>query len=192
LFALHCVLPRQYVEQTLQTYLSKLNTNNSTLNNQSKTGDIILDFPLVLKSTVVPWLQILHIALRLHNPAYTTLTTVGMSTPAQDKIIMLRALPTSNRLFWQHKFEEQIGQSVFDRTPDGSNKRELAGNEITTMALNEVAAARERGFFFHVLGRAGWKKGASKPKAGTPGEDEWSRALPQPGCVDLLMDAQRS
>jgi len=87
----------------------------------------------------------------------------------------LRTLQRSERHFWQDSHSAQMSLVVVDKKPDG-NARKLPGNEITTMALNEIAALRgRRGFFFHLKSRDGWNK--------SPGEALYpaTRVPPQPG-----------
>lgn len=72
----------------------------------------------------------------------------------------LRTLPISDRYFWKASIGEQLSQCVWDQGSDYS-KRQLPGNEITVLGLNEIAAARRRGFFYHLPSRESWK-GMSK------------------------------
>lgn len=70
--------------------------------------------------------------------------------------VLLRDLPLTDRYFWKDSIESQLAQTVVDKDWN-SNKRILPGNEVTAMALNELAASRGRGFFFYMLTREAWK-----------------------------------
>lgn len=67
---------------------------------------------------------------------------------------MLRDIPKSVRYFWASSLDEQTTISVFDRD---KITRKLPGNEITVMALNEIAYARGRGFFSFLANRLSYK-----------------------------------
>ncbi|KEQ85229.1 hypothetical protein M438DRAFT_272025 [Aureobasidium pullulans EXF-150] len=74
--------------------------------------------------------------------------------PAKDSL--LRNLPISGRHFWKGTLAEQLSATQLDNRPTNKSKRSMPGNELTVMALNEVAISHGRGFFFHVLGRDSW------------------------------------
>ena len=76
---------------------------------------------------------------------------------AKASTVTLRDLGPSGRHFWRDSLAEQLSQSVNDKGTDG-NLRKLPGNEITVMALNEIAVQRGRGFFYHFREtHGGWK-----------------------------------
>ena len=86
--------------------------------------------------------------------------------------LTLRTLPESSRYFWKTSHSEQLSQTVYDKRSDG-NQRLLPANEVAVMALNEIAATRGQGFFFHLKNRTCWR--------GAPQDCPRSRALPRPG-----------
>lgn len=67
---------------------------------------------------------------------------------------MLRNI-TSQRHFWKTTLQDQLTQQAWD---DVEWRRKLRSNEVMTMALNEIAAASGRGFFFHVPSRETYKQ----------------------------------
>ncbi|KAG9693658.1 hypothetical protein KCU95_g3198, partial [Aureobasidium melanogenum] len=67
----------------------------------------------------------------------------------------LREIEVSARHFWKQDMTEQLSQEVLDSRGMGK-QRKLPGNELTVMALNEVAAEFGKGFFFHMLTREAW------------------------------------
>ncbi|GAB7356374.1 hypothetical protein MBLNU459_g7157t1 [Dothideomycetes sp. NU459] len=69
----------------------------------------------------------------------------------------LRDATPSESSFRKDTAAEHFAQFVVDKDMRG-HKRELPGNEVTVMSLNELAAERRRGFFYHLLTREGWKK----------------------------------
>ncbi|GAB7349834.1 hypothetical protein MBLNU459_g0540t1 [Dothideomycetes sp. NU459] len=69
----------------------------------------------------------------------------------------LRKTSQSETAFTTSTMEEHIHKNAVDKDARG-HKRGLPGNEVIVMALNEIAAQRRRGFFFHLLTREGWKK----------------------------------
>lgn len=75
------------------------------------------------------------------------------SAGATPSVSTLRNLPASERYFWKDSTAEQVKISVKDQNADYI-KRALPGNEITVLALNEIAATRRRGFFYHLPPRA--------------------------------------
>lgn len=80
---------------------------------------------------------------------------------ASTSVPTLRAVPPSARLFWKDTIQEQLSQGAKDRYNRGI-LRDLTKHEITTMALNEVAAELGRGFFFYLPSREVWKTPASE------------------------------
>ena len=86
--------------------------------------------------------------------------------------LTLRTLPESSRYFWKTSHSELLSQTVYDKRPDGV-KRVLPENEVAVMALNEIAAIRGLGFFFHLKSRTCWR--------GEPQDCPRSRALPRLG-----------
>lgn len=86
----------------------------------------------------------------------------------------LRGLQQSDRYFWKTSYSTQLDQTIFDKVSDGTS-RQIPPNEITVMALNEIAVQRGRGFFLHLKNRDGWKKHPSEELCPA------SRVPPQPG-----------
>ena len=86
--------------------------------------------------------------------------------------LTLRTLPESSRYFWKTSHAEQLSQIIYDKRSDG-NKRVLPENEVAVMALNEIAAIRGLGFFFHLKSRTCWRE--------APQDCPRSRASPRPG-----------
>jgi hypothetical protein len=91
--------------------------------------------------------------------------------------VLLRSLPVSARHFWRSCLEEQLSFTQYDLKAVTNFKRSMPGNELLTMALNEIAVTRGRGFFFHILCRDAW---TSWPNADMHPE---SRVPPIPGSV---------
>ncbi|KAK5722360.1 hypothetical protein LTR15_005590 [Elasticomyces elasticus] len=58
----------------------------------------------------------------------------------------LRQLPIADRHFWKPSLEEQLSQVVTDKRGN-TGPRTLPKNEVTALALNEIAASRAFGFF---------------------------------------------
>lgn len=81
---------------------------------------------------------------------------------------MLRDLPISARYFWRDTVEEFVQQEVLDRFYDDANPRPLPANEVLVLALNEIAAERRYGFFFHLPNRMSWTRNNFNPKTRTP------------------------
>lgn len=75
----------------------------------------------------------------------------------QDKANVLRDIPSSDRFFWKAEHADQWNLTVTDKSADGT-QRVLLKNEVTVMALNEVACHAGRGFFFHMRNKEFWKK----------------------------------
>lgn len=100
----------------------------------------------------------------------------GIKRRKRDQPATLRTLPTSPRHFWKESVEEQLSQEMHDRR-EHMITRPLPGHEIMAMALNEIAAHRGQGFFFHLPSRHYWKKyeDSSRLPAG--------RVPPTPRCV---------
>ncbi|THX30721.1 hypothetical protein D6D10_08559 [Aureobasidium pullulans] len=88
-------------------------------------------------------------ALRNSNDLHTL-----SSRPVQHS---LRTIETSNRYFWAVDHTQQWSLTVTDKSPDGT-QRSLPKNELTVMALNEMAAKAGRGYFFHLRNKEFWKK----------------------------------
>ncbi|KAG9568552.1 hypothetical protein KCU71_g2701, partial [Aureobasidium melanogenum] len=86
----------------------------------------------------------------------------------------IRDIEVSDRHFWKHDVTQQLSQKVMDVRGQGK-QRKLHGNEITALGLNEIAAIRGRGYFFHMLTREAWTS--------WPGEElhPKSRVPPGPG-----------
>lgn len=61
----------------------------------------------------------------------------------------LRVLSLSKYHFWKNSHSEQLSQTMYDKKSDGSAKP-LPENEVTVMALNEIAATQGAGFFSHL------------------------------------------
>lgn len=76
--------------------------------------------------------------------------------------MFLRQLPQEYR-FLKSTYAEHKSQVIYDKTADGTNKRELYPNELATMALNELAVSRGRGLFYHLPSRESWRKEPAKP-----------------------------
>jgi hypothetical protein len=51
----------------------------------------------------------------------------------------------------------QLALDVADKDSNG-HVRELPGNEVLVMALNEIAAEQGRGFYYYLPFREAWKK----------------------------------
>ncbi|TIA32241.1 hypothetical protein D6C78_08365 [Aureobasidium pullulans] len=84
----------------------------------------------------------------------------------------LRDIEISDRHFWKGEITEQLSQKVLDSRGIGT-QRKLPGNELTVMGLNEIAAERGRGYFFHMLTREAWTS--------WPGEELYPRTrVPKP------------
>lgn len=83
------------------------------------------------------------------------------STQAGNNSRFLRELLCSKRLFWKDDSAEQLSQQVSDRNNRGV-KRILPQNEVTVMALNEIAVYAGRGFFQHLPSRDVWKTPANE------------------------------
>jgi hypothetical protein len=79
---------------------------------------------------------------------------VGRESSAMKEI--LREIKPSARYFWCNETQTGLVKLVEDHNANRT-KRPLPENEIAAMALNEVAAERGRGFFFHARGRESWK-----------------------------------
>jgi len=75
--------------------------------------------------------------------------------------LTLRTAEQSSTLFWSKSHRKQLLPAMHDKLAFGG-QRDLAENEVLTMALNEVAAQRGRGFFFHFRNRDGRKKSVAK------------------------------
>lgn len=69
---------------------------------------------------------------------------------------LLRDLQISGRHFWKQSASEQLSQKAFDKDSNGF-KRSLPGNEVSTLALNEIARARGYGLFYYLPSREIWK-----------------------------------
>lgn len=78
----------------------------------------------------------------------------------------IRATPLSKRHFWKESIGEQISQTVVDQNPDYI-KRTLTENEVTVLALNEIAAEHGRGFFFHLPSRLAWTSAVDRRRLPT-------------------------
>ncbi|CZT16408.1 uncharacterized protein RCC_02251 [Ramularia collo-cygni] len=89
------------------------------------------------------------------------LTSIAAQQPSQ----MLRALERTDRQFWKETTEAQLSQHATDKTTWRSVKRSLAKHEISTLALNEVAAKHGKGMFFYLPSRDVWKPAANETLA---------------------------
>ena len=69
--------------------------------------------------------------------------------------IALRDATRSRRLFWKDTAEEQTSLNVTDQNADYW-KKDLSANEVAVLALNELAAEKGRGFFYHLPSRFAW------------------------------------
>lgn len=75
--------------------------------------------------------------------------------PKKSKTILRDIPPTTGLL--QSDTAAQLSLEIADKDANGY-MRDLPGNEILVMALNEIAADRGRGFFFYLPFREAWKK----------------------------------
>lgn len=87
---------------------------------------------------------------------------------------VLRHVETSARHFWKATSTLQLQQEPNDKDIWGKD-REMCGNEIITMALNEIAAHERFGFFMYIPNRSTWKC-QDEAKRLPP-----SRKIPMPG-----------
>ncbi|KAL8867968.1 MAG: hypothetical protein Q9198_008334 [Flavoplaca austrocitrina] len=71
--------------------------------------------------------------------------------------ITLRDLPQSQFHFLKPSHEDQFSQVVHDKTADGDVKQ-VSKQDTFTMALNEIATHRKRGFFWYFKSRDEWVK----------------------------------
>lgn len=78
------------------------------------------------------------------------------ATNTATRPVVLRDLPICERQFWKPSVAEQMRQDVIDKN-SRSVKRELSKAEVTTLALNEVAAEKGRGYFMWLPSREVWK-----------------------------------
>lgn len=69
----------------------------------------------------------------------------------------LRSLSRTDRFFWRERMSDQLSQVVQDQHSRKSETRTLAKHEITTLALNEVAAVKGLGLFLYLPSREVWK-----------------------------------
>lgn len=105
------------------------------------------------------------------------MTDTETSTKAKKE--MLREVPRSETHFWKDSLRGQISQQVEDRDSNG-HKRSIPANETLAMALNEIAAQRRHGFFFHLPSREALKKSDNEKLLPA------SRTMPMPGFVEAL------
>ena len=96
----------------------------------------------------------------------------------------LRNIPTSDRYFWKDALADQRGLVVKEKQISRTF-RQLPGNELIAMALNEVAFSRGRGFFLHLRNRDSHKTPPSKSICPT------SRAHTKPGWVSQPLSRVR-
>ena len=66
----------------------------------------------------------------------------------------LRHYPRNERYFWRPFLTETLTLKAKDHTANGD--RNLVGNEIIVLALNEIAAVKGDGFFLYVQPRTAW------------------------------------
>ena len=69
----------------------------------------------------------------------------------------LREIPPSRRQFWKETQAEQFAQKVIDQNQD-YGKRDLPGNEVVVLALNEIAAEKGRMYFYFLPSRRAYDK----------------------------------
>lgn len=82
----------------------------------------------------------------------------------------LRTTPPLRRWYWKESTAGQLSQVVIDKNSDYL-RRTLPGNEVTVLALNEIACVHRRGFFLHLPSREVWKTVADPdrlPRARVP------------------------
>ena len=99
------------------------------------------------------------------------------ATSSTGPTLYIQTLPTSDRYFWKSDLEQQFSQTVFDL--EVPQQVRLTGNILLTMALNEIAVQRNRGFFFHLPHRRAYRSFAK-----TNMEPESRRTTP-PGYARL-------
>lgn len=90
--------------------------------------------------------------------------------PQATRGLLLRSTTIANRYFWKQSLAEQLSQTVYDKNPDYI-RRTLPGNEVTVLALNEIAFGHGRGLFYHLPSREIWKSPADEgriPKERVP------------------------
>lgn len=90
---------------------------------------------------------------------------------------LLRSLPSTRDLFWQQLTSDHASAAIWDKNHHGL-ERLLPGNETVAMALNEIAADGERGFFYYLPSREYWKTPDKEPLLPV------GRAPGAPGYVD--------
>ncbi|SMY28913.1 unnamed protein product [Zymoseptoria tritici ST99CH_1A5] len=78
------------------------------------------------------------------------------SNASKQAAQLLRSLDRTDRHFWKATIEGQLSQQATDHSRR-SQKRALSKHEISTLALNEVAAKRRRGMFLYLPSRDAWK-----------------------------------
>lgn len=104
------------------------------------------------------------------RPDNTELSTRSDGTRSSRPRMDLRSLPLSAHYFWDDSQPKHMNHTTTIDKASTSGNRNLPENEIAVMALNEVAADRGRGFFFHFRNRDCWKKakGDTCPTSRTP------------------------
>jgi|SRR5436853_692887 hypothetical protein len=117
-------------------------------------------------------------AVELDRASAVIASPPSTTTPSSSKAKQfLRGVAPSNRHFWKLSSADQLGQKIYDRSMDGS-ERPVPNSEIDVMALNEISAHCGRGFFFHLKNRDIWKKHSTKEEL-----YPLSRVPPPPGSV---------
>ncbi|KAJ4352265.1 uncharacterized protein N0V89_007612 [Didymosphaeria variabile] len=108
-------------------------------------------------------------------------------TPAE--MTLLQELPP-DFTFVQSSYQSQVQLrgAVQDDAGDGTNALSLRPNEVAVMALNEVAVARGRGFFWHLPSRDRLKNDRSTTNHGKQGKGKRAgdAAVPQDTPPDRM------
>ena len=98
------------------------------------------------------------------NTAVTGRTSTIATKASAPPQVRLRTLSLSDHYFWKNTHSEHLSQTIGDKKSDGSIKP-LPQNEITVMALDEIAATQGAGFLSHLKSRPCWNKTPNAPRA---------------------------